>query len=242
MISRLTVTLLAALVLLPAQLSAGRILVWATGNSFGDTPGVASWLAASGQFTAVDYVNDGPVSLPTLQTYDGVLFFTNSGGDPANGDVLADYADGGGYLVLATFSWANQGSNTLGGRIVSDGLSPFYYTGSSLYTTATMQSNDGSAFFTGVSGVQGYYRDDVALNPGALLRASWSDGVPLLATRGNVVAVNLFPDDSFGTVSGDHRQLFINTMAFGAGAPIPEPSTWVLALAGVGLMAFIRRR
>lgn len=216
--------------------SAQSVLVWATGNSGGDTSDVASWLMASGSFSSVDSTDDLNVPLSTLLNYDKVLFFTNSGGDPdANGDVLADYADAGRRLVLATFSWANQGDNTLGGRLIADEISPFLVEGSSLYTSVTLGSTDGSAYWSGVNAISGLYHDDVMLSTGATLHGSWSDGEPLLASKGNVAAVNLFPDDSYGNVSGDYRQLFVNALT------VPAPgAAGLLALAG--LAASRRRR
>jgi cysteine-rich repeat protein len=150
------------------------------------------------------------LSLPTLLTYDAVLFFTNGWGDPvANGNVLADYADTGRPLVLATFSWANQGQNTHSGRIIEEQISPFLPEGSSLYTDVTMQSNDGSAFFDGVNTLGGFFHDNVMLSQGATLRGTWSDGEPLLAQKGNVIGVNLFP---VFNATGDYQRLFANTL------------------------------
>lgn len=217
--------------------AAQNVLVWSTGNSSGNTAGIASWLQASGEFDSVTGIDQTNMSLGDLLAYDRVLFFTNSSGDsdPANGDVLADFADTGRRLVVATFSWADQGGNTLGGRLISDGLSPFEFVGTSLYTNATLGSTDGSYYFDGVSGITGFYRDNVALTSGAVLRGSWSDGVPAVADKGNVAGINLFPDDSFGQVSGDNRQLFVNSLK------VPAPASTALLALG-GLVATRRRR
>ena len=191
------------------------VLVWATGNGSGSTQGVANYLLATGILTSVTASNNENLTLADLLNYDAVLFFTNSCGGDMNaiGDILADYADTGRRLVLATFVWANQGCNTLGGRIISDQISPFVFQGTSLYTNVTMQSNDGHPYFAGVNALSGYFHDDVMLVPGAVQHATWSDGEPLLADKGNVVAVNLFPDDSFGNIGGDYDILFANCLA-----------------------------
>ena len=114
-------TLIASvLIALATPAAAQDVLVWSTGNSGGDTGAIATYLMASGEFSSVDGLDQTNVSFATLDTYDRVLFFTNAsnGSDPTNGDVLADFADTGKRLVIATFAFANQGGNTLAGRIV----------------------------------------------------------------------------------------------------------------------------
>ena len=206
----------AAILALAASASAQNVLVWSTGNSIGQTGAVAAWLQASGQFTSVTGIDqDSAFTLDQLDAYDRVLYFSNTsaGQDPdAIGDVLDQYAATGKRLVLAVFSWANQGGNTLGGDIIEKGTSPFVLEGVSFYTNVSMQSNDGSAFFAGVNSLTGFFHDNVALADGAVPHGTWSDGERLLASKGNVVGVNLFPDDSFGQLGGDYKQLFINSL------------------------------
>ena len=229
-----------ALVALAGAANAETVLVWSTGNNGYGTDDVAGWLQASGRFDSVSYLNqDNGVSLATLNAYDKVLYFSNSSStqDPtAIGNTLADFADTGKRLVIGTFAWADQGGNTLGGRIMSDAISPFTITGSSIYNGVTIGSTDGSAFWNGVNDMYGLFHDNVGVASGATLRGSWSDGMPLLATKGNVVAVNLFPDDTFGNVAGDYRQLFTNALD-----EVPAPGT-VGALSIFGLAALRRRR
>lgn len=193
-----------------------RVLVWATGNGGEDTAGVAADLSANGDFEVVDWVDqNAALALSGLTQYDAVVYFSDQSQDQdpaAIGNVLADYADTGRCLVLATFSWANQGVNTLGGRIVTDAISPFVVVGSSLYAYVDMASNDGSAMFDGVSTVAGYFHDDVGLTTGAALRASWTDGSPLVASKGMVRGVNFCPDASLGSLTGDYDVLLANVV------------------------------
>ena len=219
--TRMSTALAGVLLLLATPASAQDVLVWSTGNPGGDTPGVAAWLMASGEFASVTGIDQTNMTFAQLDSYDRVLFFTNSSSnsDPNNGNVIADFADTGKRLVVATFSWADQGGNTLQGRFITSQISPFVLQGGSLYSNQTMNWNDGDpALFTGVASIAGYYHDNVTLTPGAVQNATWTDGEPLVATKNNVVAVNLFPDDSYNQVSGDHRQLFVNALA-GNGCP-----------------------
>lgn len=228
------------------------VLVWGSG-SFGGAANVGSWIQSVGGFDTVDTVDtidSGTLDFEQLDAYESVLYFSNdsTGGNEARGDALADFADTGKRLVLATFSWANQSGNTLAGRLIDDLLSPYKFVGSSLYSTATMAANDGSDFFDGVNTLSGYFRDNVEVVAGATSLASWSDGVSLLARKNNVVGVNLFPDDNFGTVSGDYRNLFVNALIAdgeadghnGGEATVPAPAT--LALLGLGLLVLRLRR
>ncbi|MCC6427539.1 MAG: hypothetical protein IT435_12045 [Phycisphaerales bacterium] len=221
-----------------SALADGNVLVWSSGNR--ETTGdIAAYLQASECFDSVTWTDTlDTLPLGTLTGYDRILYFTNgsNGQDPnAIGDVLADYADTGRRLVLGVFSWANQGGNTLGGRIVSDEISPFVVQGTSLYTTSTMGSTDGSGYWTGVNALSSFFRDSVGLTAGSTLHGSWADGVPLLASKGNVAAVNFFPDFTWNGVDGDHQQLIINTLC-----QVPTPGA--AGLAGIALLAAGRRR
>jgi hypothetical protein len=230
--------LLAAL-LAGVSLRAQTVLVWSMGNSSGGTQTVASWLSASGQFTSVTGIDSTTLTLTDLLNYNEVLFFSNSGGDPLVGNVLADFADTGRRLVVATFAYANQNSNTLGGRFITDAITPVTFNASSLYTNATIGSTDGSALFTGVTSITGYYRDSVTPTLGATIHATWSDNRPMVVSKGNVIAITLFPDDTYGQVSGDYRNLFINALKVTA---IPEPSSPALLVLGLGALAWLNRR
>ena len=146
-----------------------------------------------------------------------MLFFTSfptsSADFDAIGDVLAGYADSGRRLVLAVFAWSTQLGNTLGGRIISDAISPFRFEGASLYTDVTLVSTDGHSIWDGVDTLSGYFHDDVVLVTGAVEHGTWSDGEPAAASKGNVFAINLFPDPTGGSIGGDYQRLFANALS-----------------------------
>ncbi len=213
---------------------ASRVLVWSTGDAAESTYYVGAYLQDSGLFGKVTAKETGTetFTLAELLQYDMVLYYSNTNGNPVgNGDVLADYADTGRRLVVCVFSWANQGGNTLAGRLINEDICPFKAAGSSRYTTVTIASLDDTSFFNDVATITGFYHDAVALVPGAVQHGSWSDGEPIVAQKGNVVAVNLYPGDDLGNHSGDFRRLFANALASAApatpvrGGPVPDQAT-----------------
>ncbi len=214
---RRTTAIAAWVGLLATGASAQDILVWSSGNSRGgNTPGVADYLMDTGHFASAVGINqDTPFSLNELLRYDGVLYFSNgnSGQDSVGiGNVLADYADAGGCVVIAVFSWSGQQTNTLRGRIIEDQLSPFVMEGQSAYSDVVMDDNDGSIFFENVETLSGHYHDRVKLTPDAILHGTWDDGYPLVGSKANVIGVNLFPDDIHGHIGGDYPDLFANAL------------------------------
>lgn len=113
----------AALVFFCAQVSqAGRLL---QANSEGDDPAYRAAIAAF--YGTVDYFDTraGTPSLALLQTYDAVSTWTNSphANNVALGNVLADYVDVGGRVILSVFSTYTNGYY-LAGRIMTSGYSP----------------------------------------------------------------------------------------------------------------------
>jgi hypothetical protein len=225
-----------------------QVLIWSTGNSQPKDQAIASWLTATGlpgSVTAYDGyygttgtlgTTESPISFSDLQGFQAILYFSNSNSsaDPTViGNVLAQFANTGHRLVIATFAYANQGTNTLGGDIINNSISPVVLQGSTLYSNATMASNVGGPLFAGVSTISGYYRDSVTPVTGATVLATWSDGKPLVVSKGNVIAITLFPDDSYASISGDYKQLFTNALTVQS---IPEPSESALLALGLALL------
>lgn len=188
------------------------------------TTGVDAFLAGSGQ----------PVpTLAQLLHYESVLVYSDSGGfnDPvALGNVLADYVDAGGGVVVATFA-LNSSSLGIAGRLL---------TGNYLPVTQGIQSGGGGLTLTPVlaahpilQGVNSFnggsssYLANVSLMPGAVLVANWSTGQPLIATRtvgsGRVVALNFYPPSSdargdFWSSSTDGGAIMGNALRWAGGS------------------------
>lgn len=175
----------------------------------------------NGHFDSVALINGNAETLPTLaelSVYDAILVSTNWVWSYTNrseelGNLLADYVNAGGKLVLTTFSWQYQEKNGLSGRLLSGGYSPFTG-GFNLYSYATLGNYTVHPIMAGVNDIKGLYRDAVTASDDAQVIAYWSDGTPFVAIDegSGVVGVNVFPEDSAGYISGDYAQLFINAL------------------------------
>jgi hypothetical protein len=130
----------------------------------------------------------GTPTLALLEQYDIVYAFSNNAWNDAvaMGDVLADYQDGGGVVVVGTFAWDNRGGWLLQGRWVTGGYSPYNSTSTTLFTTNTATITDPShPLMQGVSSLTAFYRNGVTLTSGAVSVADWTDGPPAVAYKEN---------------------------------------------------------
>jgi hypothetical protein len=195
------------------------------------SPGDPTWiddvelkLEETGEIAADTYLsNGGTPTLAELQAYDAVFLFTDQGAvDPvALGNVLAQYVDGGGHVVDATFT----------GNVQITGA----YAAYSLYSNSG-QSNGtnlgigtiydpADAILTGVtnfdSGTASYHNTGGTVDPGATVIADYDTGTPLIIKKDNV-----------GT-SGTARRVFLN---FYPPSSTVNPGFWNVASDGALLM------
>jgi hypothetical protein len=194
-----------------------KVALYSAGGQLGTNADVVAKLTATGMFSQVDDLSplgcnlvppynglDATPSLATLQEYAAILVYSNcSFNDPvALGDVLADYVDAGGTVVVATFSfWAVWGEIGLYGRLLTDGYLPLtlgtQMEWGDLFLVPDLPDDPLLAGVTSFGGGPVSFRNSgISLTPGATLVAHWSDGTPLVAYKGNVVALNFFPPSS----------------------------------------------
>lgn len=198
--------------------------------------------------STVDYYDaeSGTPTLAELSGYDAVFVWANRSFADSNayGDVLADYVDAGGRVVLGAFTTYSSG-NDLGGRIMSSGYSPVVSPGGGNYFALSDYAGDGtSSLWTGVSSYAAYFRDDVVLQGTGILDGTFIDGSIAGAYRpdGRVVYVGGMDTSEDGT-SGDSARLLANALGSPLGTPsddgggdgaVPEPAS--IGLAGLGLL------
>ena len=165
---------------------------------------VQSKLNSTGLFTQVD-VHDASSSTPSLselQEYNAVLVFNDTyfANSTALGNALADYADAGGGVVVASLAF-DSGSTAISGRIVTGGYLPFTQGLSDQGTPLTLIADlPTHPILAGVSSFNGglySLHNTISLAAGATQVAHWSNAIPLVATKqpaaGKIVGLNFYP-------------------------------------------------
>ncbi|HCQ03239.1 MAG TPA: hypothetical protein DIT99_22280, partial [Candidatus Latescibacteria bacterium] len=104
--------------------------------------------------------NAGTPSLDLLKTYDVVLVWRNSTwkDKTAMGNVLGDYVDLGGHVIIGTFNW-QSGASDLEGRIMGASFTPFTGATSIDHTTTILGTHNSShPIMIGVTSLQSGHR------------------------------------------------------------------------------------
>ena len=179
-----------------------RIMILQSGA---DVSQIKSQLSVMNDVAFVDEIDvrlSSP-SLDDLSPFDAVIFIANN---PVTdqvtvGNVLADYADAGGGVVM-TLATLIDGWEVRG-RFLEEGYYPIDLGPGALSGSALGDFDANHPIMQGVTEAQGELLGDISLATGAELVASWENGEPFVATkRGNVAAVNIFVSGN-GFWSGD---------------------------------------
>lgn len=214
-----------------------RILIVKSGS---EVSTVRAALAGFADVSAVDMF-DGAAGTPALEYLMGYRCVIVANGAPlsdpvAVGNVLADYVDRGGGVILTVPSFVS--GIAMQGRFISGGYSPFTI-GTGFMPNATLGSYDAAhPVMAGISSMQSVLYTSTNLIPGADWVAQWSNGVPFVATMGDrVVGANMFIIDTGptwpGPSAGVIAQLLHNAMEWMSGGNIcwmsAEPSAGSIA-------------
>jgi hypothetical protein len=185
-------------------------------------------------FTQVDRISayDNTPTLEQLDGYDAVLVYSDFGfqNNVAMGDVLADYVDGGGRVVVGALSfWTSDHTLGMGGRLSTGGYLPFTQggqtVGSGLQLQADRPFSPYLANVTSFGGGQFAIQNSISLASGATQIAHWTGGAPLVAVKRHVVGLNMYPPSSdaashFWDASTDGDILMANAL-LGGGVTVP---------------------
>lgn len=194
-------------------------------------------ILGTGLVANVDIINAyaGTPTLAELSAYDAVLTWSNNDyADPvALGNVLADYVDAGGGVVVAVFANTSMGANRyLQGRWRTGGYEVVVSQSGNQTGTATLgivhePAHPVMAGVTTFSGGSSSYRPaSTALTAGSAAIASWSDGRTLVARHGSLpqrIDLGFYPPSStasatFWNATTDGDLLMANALVFVAGA------------------------
>jgi hypothetical protein len=184
-------------------------------------------------FTRVDIHNAAAYtpSQGELQQYSAVLVYSDFpfSNSTALGDVLANYADAGGGVVLATFAFGGLAGCDISGRLASAGYLPFttgaFTFGIPLTLIPDLPAHPIMAGVNSFDGGSSSFHDVVTLTAGATQVAHWSNNFPLVATKqpttGKIVGLNFFPpssdaNSSFWTATTDGALLMANSLLWAA--------------------------
>ena len=213
-----------------------RVLIVHTELS-GPPTAIHDQIAREQGVTQVEFWNAGEghgstPPLQVLQQYD-IVFAFDAGGvwnDPlAMGNVLADYEDGGGVVVVGDIAWYNFGHWYLEGRWMFDGYSPYGLTLQNLYDLNTACITDKShPLMAGVNDLTAQNRNGVTLASEATALAIWTDGPPAVAYKTNngrtAVGINA-PLGNNGEFSEDWGRLIVNAGRWLLNCgPLPTPT------------------
>lgn len=200
---------------------------------------VVTKLSDTGLYSQVDNLSplgcgsDPTPTLATLQQYAAVIVWSDCVfNDPVSlGNVLADYIDGGGHVVVCATALSDIFNLSVGGRFSTEGYLPVTVQGLPIGGTQLFLVADipDDPLLAGVNSFDGgttsFHDEPISLTAGAVLVAHWTNGQPLVAYKGNVVALNFLPpsSDSFEggwNVATDGVRLMTNALNFGINAVI----------------------
>jgi hypothetical protein len=216
--------------------SGGRVAVFGAPSTASWNTDVRTKLQNTGLFTQVDaFLVSGGSPIPTLAElleYDAVFVYSDTSFNSAAaiGNVLADYMDAGGGVVMATFAFWNGNSLGIEGRIKSAGYLPFTTGGQNSPGVLTLVPVDPAhPILSGVTSFNGggstYHNSPISPTAGATLVANWSNGQPLIAaktpTLGRIVGLNFYPPSStvrsdFWSASTDGALIMANALMWAA--------------------------
>jgi cysteine-rich repeat protein len=188
--------------------------------STGDT---ATYRAAISAITGgpVDYLDAETITptLADLQAYDCVYTWVINGymDHAAFGDVLADFVDAGGNVVLGAFATYTMGFS-LGGRIMTDTYSPVSSPTGNNHLSSAPYAGDGVTFLHAqVTAYACQYRDFLALQGAGVVDGTYTDAEIAHAYRPDfkVIYSNGVGDADGSGCTGDWPRLVANACAAG---------------------------
>jgi hypothetical protein len=184
----------------------------------------AAMLAQDDIDTFVDWYIGTTPTLGDLEPYDGCMI-TSDGPfpDPTGfGNTLADYVDGGGVLIIATFAYGGIGGCGIQGDIAQDPYSPLAVQdgdyGSGMWSLDIANPDEpGHPALEGVTAVScNWHNNNRPLNSCGHSIVKWTGGANGLAYNDNqnVVGFTGYPCIDYGWMTGDGPLMFRNAFVW----------------------------
>jgi len=173
-----------------------------------------------------------------MSNYDVLIVTNNTRWDDYTsaahvGDVLADFVDAGGKVIIGNFAYSNDASYDLEGRFIDANYGPLQKAVNATYRSATLgdKLQPAHPLLEGVNELS-YDGDiyDVGLTDGSTALVRWSSGELLMAANNNVVAFNILASADWGfNWQGDLATMYHNAIHWLAGTPsmriLPEAAS-----------------
>ncbi|MEO0085345.1 MAG: T9SS type A sorting domain-containing protein, partial [candidate division WOR-3 bacterium] len=177
-------------------------------------------LEALGDSVFYREVQTSTPTLAELLPYPAVLAYSNYAfaDSVALGNVLADYVDAGGGVVICNGAFAR--GFQMAGRVMTGNYATFPAWDFTVNTTTLGWHNAAHPIMSGVTSVQDKYISDGPVAPTAESVANWADGRHYVAVSANhkVVGVNQFPSIyGYPERQGDWGLVIHNALAFVGG-------------------------
>jgi len=215
-----------------------RALILSGGHS-NNNPGVLAEFQSRWPDITFDsmFANSQTPTLSYLTTFNVVLLYEDGlfSNAPNVGNALAEYVQNGGNVVIGTFYWQDRSDNptfSTAGWGQLESLDPYLATaGGSEYNSDNLDASSlvAHALTSGVSSLfVDSYHGGVVAKSDAVVVASWSDGVPLIAYRTEsggqrLVGVSTFPGYvNFEGFSGDFFVVWEDALRWAAAGSTPS--------------------
>jgi len=183
----------------PAQAGAAEITVMLLSSNPGNNDQLRNALDAH---PGIDWplLFDGAGSTPTeldLLGVDAVFVHASTAwhDNVAVGDLLADYVDHGGGLVMDVAAFSPADDFEIRGRLKTDGYVPMEAGFPPIGPATLGDFIQGHPIMADVTSAETNGHSDVTLHEGAQTIASWTDDEQYVATLDNIVALNAFHAD-----------------------------------------------
>ena len=204
-------------------------------EGYPDIGTVDTWYAGSPGSGSIPALSD-------LLPYDVVIAWNNRAWDDPDliGDVLADYHDAGGNVILTVDAWS-AGTFRTGGRFIDEEYTPFLSLGGAVFNDVTLGwYNASHPLMEGVSTSAAHFHNQVELSTAAVPVAEWNDGMPLVATKTKggheAVGVNTYYGDGDVSWTTDAPPIIHNAIVYLSWEDVPwlseEPITGTVSGGG----------